>query len=384
MKTLYLHIGTPKTGTTATQFFLNQNKEALAAHGIWFGLMPYHYPEARQLRNAHFLVGSIYDDEGNEIDRTPRVLEGLELVKTHFRDFDKVLLSDEGIWNARAERKKKLISLLGDFCQNNDIELKIIVYLRSQAEFAESLYKQRVKEFSQRLEPWDEFAKRAHKVFKLDYYKSVKKLEDWVGSGNVIVRKYDRAHFYKDMVQADFLQTIGVEMDDSFVLADEDEEKNISLDNNTTEIKRILNTLQEKVVYNSDESWYFRRAVTAVMLTREADRTSLFSDQEYEQFQQQFAEGNLKLAQEYFGETEPVFMRRSRHMEKWDPKNEEMYYDLIKTFGALCWETKSEMMEVMEQNKKLQKQLDRFERDLGSVREMLRKLHNIKSIFKKG
>ena len=34
MPTLYLHIGTPKTGTTALQNFLPANEEVLEQHGI--------------------------------------------------------------------------------------------------------------------------------------------------------------------------------------------------------------------------------------------------------------------------------------------------------------------------------------------------------------
>ena len=33
MSTLYLHIGTPKTGTTAIQFFLMNNQELLKSNG---------------------------------------------------------------------------------------------------------------------------------------------------------------------------------------------------------------------------------------------------------------------------------------------------------------------------------------------------------------
>ena len=36
MPTLYLHIGTPKTGTTALQNFLPANEEVLEQHGICY------------------------------------------------------------------------------------------------------------------------------------------------------------------------------------------------------------------------------------------------------------------------------------------------------------------------------------------------------------
>lgn len=39
MKTLYIHIGCPKTATTSIQYFCNENKEILSKNGVYFPIL---------------------------------------------------------------------------------------------------------------------------------------------------------------------------------------------------------------------------------------------------------------------------------------------------------------------------------------------------------
>ena len=41
MKTLYIHIGCPKTATTSIQYFCNENKEILSKNGVYFPIVEY-------------------------------------------------------------------------------------------------------------------------------------------------------------------------------------------------------------------------------------------------------------------------------------------------------------------------------------------------------
>lgn len=45
MATLYIHIGTPKTATTAIQTFCENNREALKLDGFYFPEFEYKYPD---------------------------------------------------------------------------------------------------------------------------------------------------------------------------------------------------------------------------------------------------------------------------------------------------------------------------------------------------
>lgn len=57
MKTLYLHIGTPKTGTSAIQIFCKDNQEALKKQGYYYPIFDFKYFNVKTVRNAHFLLG---------------------------------------------------------------------------------------------------------------------------------------------------------------------------------------------------------------------------------------------------------------------------------------------------------------------------------------
>ena len=64
MKTLYLHIGTPKTATSSIQKFLAENWDVLQKHGYFFPESTHIYPRVNARRNAHFLSGRVRNGEG--------------------------------------------------------------------------------------------------------------------------------------------------------------------------------------------------------------------------------------------------------------------------------------------------------------------------------
>ena len=59
MKTLYLHIGTPKTATTAIQVFCAGNQQVLNSYGYIYPDFGIRYAHVGRHRNAHFLVGNV-------------------------------------------------------------------------------------------------------------------------------------------------------------------------------------------------------------------------------------------------------------------------------------------------------------------------------------
>ena len=59
MPTLYLHIGTPKTGTTALQNFLPANEEVLEQHGICYPDFGFRYTGLGVHRNGHIKMSLV-------------------------------------------------------------------------------------------------------------------------------------------------------------------------------------------------------------------------------------------------------------------------------------------------------------------------------------
>ena len=74
MKTLYIHIGTSKTGTTTIQTYCGINREQLKSKGVLFPIMPYHYDRITENRNGHFLYATIYENGLRNKEKEKQVL----------------------------------------------------------------------------------------------------------------------------------------------------------------------------------------------------------------------------------------------------------------------------------------------------------------------
>ena len=72
-------------------------------------------------------------------------MEGMDIIRQLFESYDQVILSDEGIWSASCENRKSLWDELKEYGDRHHFAVKIIVYLRRQDAFLDSLWKQRVK-----------------------------------------------------------------------------------------------------------------------------------------------------------------------------------------------------------------------------------------------
>ena len=66
MRTLYVHIGTPKTATTSIQMFCVENQKVLNKQSYSYPLLDFVYPHVAHRRNGHFLVGWVYKLGGQE------------------------------------------------------------------------------------------------------------------------------------------------------------------------------------------------------------------------------------------------------------------------------------------------------------------------------
>ena len=92
MKTLYIHIGTPKTGSSAIQAFLSQNREVLTQKGFCYPKFPFHYDYVSKNRNGYFLRAKKLENRQSDFE------EGIEMLRKVFEEYSNVILSEEGIW----------------------------------------------------------------------------------------------------------------------------------------------------------------------------------------------------------------------------------------------------------------------------------------------
>lgn len=146
-KTLYIHVGTQKTGTTAIQGFLTDNREILREKGYAYPIFPYYYPRVSEERNAHFLVGRILDENGNRCKdiEQKNYREAMDYIVKLFEEVDYVVLSDEHIWQSTLRDYPFLWDDLKKESEKAGFRIKIIVYLRRQDDYAASLWNQIIK-----------------------------------------------------------------------------------------------------------------------------------------------------------------------------------------------------------------------------------------------
>lgn len=343
-KTLYLHIGMPKTATTAIQHFCMDNQEAFHSIGYHYPMFEFEYPNVGIWRNGHFLLGDMSRAKRDSAADEKVCQEAFGQIQKAFEVYDHVILSDEGIWNHGFKSSCKCWEQMQKELEKNLFNVKVIVYLRRQDEFVYSWWNQIVKAGFRKTSviTWEEMVRRLP-VVQLDYYRILERIAGIAGKENIIVRRFDRNRFPGQMIQADFIQAVGLEFSEEYQIREE--ASNVSLTKNCSEIKRILNGLPELDQKGND---FFRTQLREFSLrSGEAGNCSMMSEQELWEFMAKYEEGNRRIAEEYLGE-EKLFEEDYQVEEKWNPRNLDMIEDIVKLFGAstLCLMKRNEELEV--------------------------------------
>lgn len=226
-KTLILHIGMGKTGTTSLQVFFSENRRTLAKNGI-------SYPQFGAVAGAHHLLSP----------HIPRFLEGVwefksveewapELMKTRA---NKILLSSELIAWTNGD-------LVREFCASIQqwFEVTIVIYLRRQDNIIMASYNQQLKAGSQKRSIIDIYQ---NLIPKFNYESILKPWEESVGAQNIVVRSYEKKQLFSQDIRRDFMHNVlGIEGGKSFVFSNKN--PNVSLSKKAGEYKRLINNIVE-------------------------------------------------------------------------------------------------------------------------------------------
>lgn len=338
MKTLYFHIGSPKTGTTTIQSFCTDHREILVEKGLCYPIMPFVYEHKSKRRNGLFLTSKYVKNGVRDKEREKQIFQrGLNIVEKQFETCDTVLLSDEGAYSMFFRRKlyKTTGKALVQWAKEKNIQIKVIIYLRSQVDYAMSWYNQLVKHSaSDRLSrlTWEEYIKTYKKYVVLDYYSYLHILSDVFGKENIIVKRFDRTFFKNGSLVDDFMNIFGIEVDDAFPKESSSSEQNHGITENACAIKRVINTIDG---IQHEERRYFEQLLrSCCSSSREASRYSLMSDEEAEAFMEHYEADNQKIVDEYIKDGLPLFQKR-KHKEKWSQLNKE-YMDEMVQFLCLA------------------------------------------------
>lgn len=384
MSTLYLHIGTPKTATTSIQKFCMENQEVLNKKGFSYPILDYKYPKVEIRRNGHFLVGKLLDADGHEDFEREEALwnKGLSMIHNDLEKFGNVILSDENIWHSSVGSKFDFWEKLQSDAEQNNYQIKVIVYLRRQDDFANSWLSQQIKEGWNTYAgvKWDAFMYRPKGV-ALDYYGLLEKIAEIIGKENIIVRIFERKRFLGNggTIYSDFLDAVGLEYTDEFQIVTE--ETNPSLTANTQEIRRVINT----ILSDKDSTRSFLRKISeeCERLKSPDNVFEMLTEDESDSFMKKYAEGNAAIAREYLGleSDEELFSHKIRAAARWTPQNDFMHEDIIRFFGQIAVAQKEEIDDLKEQlQQEKESKEESFEVFLNDINDS--ELDNTKEILK--
>ncbi len=246
-KTLYLHIGMGKTGTTALQVFFSGNRKAMEEQGVA-------YPSLGEIEGAHHLLSP----------HVPRFLKNTwnfqsvddwapELATT---DADSILLSSELM--SRATHDELL-----PFCASvmKWFAPKVVIYVRRQDDIIMASYNQHIKSGLQKKQLIDIYKEM---IPQFDYAALLSPWENIVGRENIIVRPYEQAQFFDGDLRRDFLKNVlNIHILDSFVFARTN--PNPSLTKVASEYLRMINN----VVFDQARKERFRDLLLDLTLNPE-------------------------------------------------------------------------------------------------------------------
>lgn len=189
MPRLLLHIGTEKTGSTAIQSFLHDQKDRLTESGV-------NFIRAGRRARAHNRV--------LQARRQGRLAEVMAAIVTEIRNLPGMthVLSSEMYFGAGLA--PDLAAQLPDDIRENT---RVLAYIRRQDKFLEALYKQRVKNNKFRGSP-NEFRRRKDNVAR--YSKVLDAYADAFGPENLIVRPFERRQFPGGNVNRDICNILGL------------------------------------------------------------------------------------------------------------------------------------------------------------------------------
>lgn len=197
VKTIFIHVGAGKTGTSALQSFLSMNLERLAESGLYVPLVG--AVENQKYIAHHFLSGTSRFSSEDPFEAWRAIAE----LKN-----EKVLISSEVLHNritqddgvAFFESVKEIL---------NGWTIRVIFYVRREDDWLESVYAQWIKSGTLRTgETFSDFARR----YRPKLAKQIKLFESLFGKSSLIVRPFKRDTLINRNIVDDFFNVIDHEI----------------------------------------------------------------------------------------------------------------------------------------------------------------------------
>ena len=157
---------------------------------------------------------------------------------------------------------------------------------------------------------------------------------------------------------------------------------NLSLDKNTTEIKRILNQEESFTMKEISYMGKFLKKISENYIQK--DHTEMLAKEELQQFLKKYETENERIAREYIGDGQPLFSNEVKDLPKWNPQNEKMQEEIIQFFAAVTMDlrrTNEIQRQKINQQEKRIRQLEKRANEFVMFRDKAK--HPFRTIWKK-
>jgi glycosyltransferase involved in cell wall biosynthesis len=298
-KNLYIHIGLPKTGTSAIQKFFTNNEDILKKkYNLYYPKLG-RWVDGSHHEIAFFLGHNPYIEMKSPVEQRSYLdCLDLELNESGCRD---ILLSSECF------HLYTNYNFISKFSYHYNI--KIICYLRRQDEYIESMYSQAVKDnVYKESRPFQEYlAAEKDKLYFSVFLDRWKTITD---KSNFIIKIYESDRFKDRSVVEDFMDIFSVEINSGDFVFDL-EKVNRSLCQKVLEYKVLLNRVldkpSDKLTYileelNKDESY-------------ENAKLNFFTPAERKAFMDAYVLDNKKVVKDYNLNCDDLFSQDTRLAE---------------------------------------------------------------------
>lgn len=329
MKDLVLHIGMPKTGTTALQYFLFENRHNLEKYGWSYPDIWGEFPKLQAFGcGVRTKNGSCLFKSNEELDiNADNWIQVWKYLKEKLEKQNVILSLEEAyLWSP-----SELLAKMKEMYDN----IKVIVYLRRQDRYIESIWNQSIKGEPCITDTFDEFVEQKKNSDNYRYFHKLEQLADIVGEENIIVRVYEKQQFLgeKKNIVSDFFCALGINVewkDFSEVTI-----KNERLRSNYVEIKRIVNSLNIEDQATRD---FYSDFFVGLSSTRNTNKNedAYFSLDERFQFLKLFEEENMNVAKKYLNREDGIlFYDKKVDYDQTIKMANSFEEDMIKTFVHL-------------------------------------------------
>ncbi len=300
MKLIIIHIGGHKTGSTAIQKFLFQNKVLLKKQGWLFpGYVHAHNTIGVELKNSG-AFGPDFDADGciAQAPFTKKIMD--EINKS---DEERVIISAE-FFEHFPKRGVSNLKCFLDKTIDGERKYKIVYYCRRQDFLLESSYREKIKiEFLEGNGSSSTFREFKALSILRNYSIIIDTWAEIFGKDNMIIQPYEKGQLNNNIF-SDFFNKIELELTDEY-LPPSEEISNIGLSADLTEFLRLLtNSMQTDQKFRNKLYW------TLVRLNIEGEhpkKWEYLSPNERQEILVQCEDTNQKVAREYLGREDGKF-----------------------------------------------------------------------------